>query len=143
MFIVNFVPTWIFYLICIVGIIIFYVSQFAGQLPFIKQYGILAAMISVPLILISAFFIGANFNEDIWKMKTMQLEKEIAVMKSEQLMANTKLTIEYIDRPVEVIKEKTKVILTKIPTIITKEIDSKCEIPLTVIDLHNEAAKRE
>lgn len=141
MFLLEILPSWIFYLVTALGLGLFVICQFASQVPLIKQYGIAAQSASILLILVGGYFVGANSNQEIWEDRVYKVENEMVVLSKLQPETNKIIVKEYIDRPVEVVTKHTEVIVKKIPHIITKEVDKKCEIPFSVIEIHNEAVE--
>lgn len=139
MFLLDILPSWVFYSIFLVGLGLFGISQFAAQIPFISKYGNAASLISVIMLIVGIFFIGAEFNQEKWEKRVEEKEKRIAILEQSSKIINEVVVEKYIEKPVKEIQEVTKVIVKKIPQVITKEVDSSCKIPQEVIKLHNEA----
>lgn len=140
MFLLDILPSWIFYSFFIIGIVLFAVSQFAAQIPFISKYGNAATLIALVMIILGIFFIGAEFNQSKWEKREAVLEQKIASFESAQPIINEVVVTQFIDRPIEVIKKETTELIKKVPVIITKEIDTSCKITEDIIRLHNDAA---
>lgn len=141
MFILSFIPTWLFYFITVAGIGLFCVSLFASQIPVVKQYGLAAQILAGFLIIFGIYFIGASDNQTIWEEKVAKLERKMQDLENVQPIINEVIKREYIDKPIEVITERTKTIIQKIPQVITEEVDNRCMIPRSVVELHNEAVE--
>ncbi len=139
MFILEFLPTWVFYAFTIVGMLLFGVSFFASKFPIIGEYGMAAQILAVVLLVFGLYFSGASNNQEIWESRVEKLNNKILALENEQYKINEVIVEKFIDRPIEVVTKHTETIIKKIPQIITKEIDSQCVIPKEAVDLHNEA----
>ncbi len=132
--------TWLLYVIALLGAFAFSITFFGSKIPYIGEYASAAQIISVFLLVVSVYFIGADAEHDAWQSKVDKLENDMLVLKNTQQVVNEIIVEKYVDRPIEVITKHTETIIQKIPQVITKEVDAKCIIPNTVIELHNEAA---
>lgn len=139
MFLLEFLPTWVFYLSVVIGMLLFGVSFFASKLPVVGQYGMAAQILAVVLLIFGLYFSGASNNQEIWEGRVERLNNEIVKLENKQYKVNEVIIERFVDRPIEVITKHTETIIKKIPQIITKEIDSQCVVPKVAVDIHNEA----
>lgn len=140
MFILDIIPTWVFVVVLFLGIMLFVVSQLTSKFPFIGKYADAALYCSLPVVIASSMLLGASGTQNYWNDIKDEAETKMVILEKDQIETNLKIVTQYIDKPVEVIVERTNTIIQKIPQIITKEVDQECKIPIQVIDLHNEAA---
>lgn len=145
MWILNFLPNWIFHLLGLAGIFAIFASYFLRIIPIVRVYTVPVRLAGVALIVTSVFFEGAVWDNDAWVAKVKELEARIAIAEEESREANKKLE--------EKLQEKAKVIMIRGNTItqyIDRELvkyDTKfipggiCEIPKEFIKAHNDAAK--
>lgn len=138
MWILSFLPDWIFHLVVIAGVLGLIVSTFFGFIPFIKQYTLPVKIVSILLLVLGVWFEGAISNNNAWLEKVHALEKKVAEAELKSSQANVALT--------SAIAEKNKVIANaqfqlknKIREI-SSTIDAECKVSPEVINVLNEAA---
>lgn len=141
MWILNWLPDWLFYAILFVGVIGFIATYLLRFIPIPTLY-----MYKTPIQLVSVFFIvfgvymsGAISNENSWKEKVAKLEKEYAESQVKSEKVNTEVVTKYITKR-EVIQQKGEEQIRYIDREIVK-YNEICKLPKEVITLHNEAAR--
>ena len=140
MFLLNFLPDWIFYASTFVGIIgTVLIISFGGLIP--VQYKLGLQMLFVFLLAIGLFFIGGIFNEAEWQLKVKEIEVKVAQQELASSKVTTEVITKYIDR-VKIVEGKTHEIIKKVPVYITKESDDKCTINNGFVSLHNSSASQ-
>jgi hypothetical protein len=144
MWILQFLPNWIFYAILLIGVAGFaatYLLKFI-PIPAIYLYKTPIQLGSIALIVIGVYMSGAISNEESWKAKVAEVQAELAKKETASAEVTTKIVTKYV-KQIETIKEKGDVIIKEIPTYITKVDDSKCAIPNGFVLLHDSASKNE
>jgi len=138
MWLLNFLPNYIFHILSIVGLI----GLIAALLPLPILYKSLLQIISIAILTFAIYMEGAISNQAEWKAKVAALQVEVA--KKETISANitTEVITKYVDR-VKIVKEKGNVIIKEIPTYITKTDDAKCVVPNGFVVLHDSASRNE
>lgn len=141
MWILQFLPDWIFYAILVIGVIGFgitYLLKFI-PVPALFVYRTPIQLISVAMIALGVYMSGAIANEQAWKDRVAQLEKEYAESQVKSEKVTTEVVTKYITKR-EVIKQRGEDQIRYIDREITK-YNEICKIPKDVINVHNEAAK--
>ena len=141
MWILQFLPDWIFYLIIAIGLagfLVTYLLKFI-PLPAIYMYKTPIQLVSLLLIAFGVYMAGAISNEQAWKDKVAKLEKEYADSQVKSEKVNTEIVTKYITKR-EVIREKGEEQIRYIDREIVK-YNEVCKLPKEIITLHNEAAK--
>lgn len=138
MWILNFLPDWIFHLIVIAGVLGLVASTFFGFLPFIGKYALPVKVVSIILLVVGVWFEGAISNHNSWLEKVRELEKKVADAEIKSAQANTKLTSIIAEKNREVAKAQSE-LKNKIREISGK-IDAECKVSPEVITVLNEAA---
>lgn len=135
MWILQFLPNWIFYLLCLAGIAAFLVTVFVKILPHAKliQAG------SVVLVLFSVFMVGAISNNDAWLARVRELEAKVAEAESKSANANTDIVEKTIVKT-QVVKERGQSIIKYVDREVVK-YDANCIIPKEFVVVHNKAAE--
>ena len=140
MILLSWLPDWIFYASAFAGVIgTVLVISFGGLIPI--QYKLGLQIISVFLLAIGLFFIGAISNEEQWKLKVNEMEVKVAKQEVAAAELTTEVITKYVDR-VKIVEGKTREIIKKVPVYITKQSDDKCAINNGFVSLHNSSASQ-
>lgn len=145
MWILDWVPFWIFHAITlagVLGIIASYFFQYFRFIPFVYTYRIPIQIVSILLLVLGIYMQGAISNQEKWEAKVAEAKLEAAKKEAQSAEVTTKVITKYVDK-VKIVKEKGDVIVQEIPKYITKESDAKCDVPNSFIVLHDSAAKNE
>jgi hypothetical protein len=135
MWVLNFLPNWAIHLTTLVGLALLVVAFFVKFIPFINQYRLPAQVLGVVLLLGGIWLEGGLYYVD-------QTRAEIARIEKQSKEVTVRVEKQYIEKT-KVIKEKGDKIVEYVDRYITKEADSRCVIPVNVVELHNSAAKNE
>jgi hypothetical protein len=139
MWILSFLPTWIFHYVVCAGILAILFSTFLGFIPLISQYKIPLKYIGFALLALGIFFEGAIYNNEAWVARVKEMEVKVAKAEEESKQANDKLD-QRVNTKVLQIVEKKRVLKQYIDREIIK-YDNTCTIPKEFIEVHNKAAK--
>ena len=139
MWILSFLPTWIFHYVVCAGALAILFSTFLGFVPLISQYKIPLKYIGFALLALGIFFEGAIYNNEAWVARVTEMEAKVAKAEEESRQANDKLDKKVIVK-VQQIVEKKRVLKQYIDREIIK-YDNTCTIPKEFIEVHNKAAK--
>jgi hypothetical protein len=137
MWILSYLPTWIFYAITVIGILGLISSYVLGMIPLITQYKLPLQILSVVVIAFGVFIIGGVENELSWQAKVKELEAQVAVATAKSNETNTRIQYKVVTK-IQVVKEQVEVVKKEIE--IQKEfINTDCKINPIAIDLYNKA----
>ena len=141
MWLLQFLPDWIYYgilAIGLVGLAVTYLLKFI-PIPAIFIYRTPIQLASVAMIAFGVYMAGAIANEQLWKDRVAQLEKEYAESQVKSEKVTTEVVTKYITKR-EIIKQRGEDQIRYIDREITK-YNEICKLPKDVISVHNEAAK--
>ena len=141
LWILQLLPDWIFYAILgmgLVGLVVTYFLRFI-PIPAIFIYKTPIQLASVAMIALGVYMSGVIANEQKWKDRVAELEKQYAESQVKSEKVSTEVVTKYITKR-EVIREKGEEQIRYIDREITK-YNEVCKLPKEVITLHNEAAK--
>jgi hypothetical protein len=141
MWILTWLPDWIFYVLTLVGITGLVIAFTIGKLIPI-EYQLAVKFVSTGACAFGLFMIGAISNEDIWQLKVKEMETAIAKQELAAAEVTHEVITQYVDR-VKIVEGKTHEIIKKVPVYITKESDDKCTINNGFVSLHDHASKNE
>ena len=142
MWILKFLPDWIFYGIFLVGVIGFAVTYLFKYIPvpFIYMYRKPIQIGSVLAIIFGTFMSGAIYDNEAWEARVKEMEAKVAKAEVESKTANEK-----INDKVEKVKEKIVQKQVVVKQYIDREIvkyDNTCVIPKEFVEVHNKAATK-
>jgi hypothetical protein len=147
MWILQWLPDWIFYAILAIGLIGFLVTYLLKFIPIpgLYMYKTPVQIVSMIMIAVGVYMSGAISNEEAWQARVKELEAKIAAAQVESEKENVKI-VEKVVTKQKVIKEKGDEIIKYVEKEIVK-YDTKflpggeCEIPKGFLQILNEAAK--
>ena len=145
MWILQWLPNWIFYLMFfagLLGIVATYVMKF---IPFVYVYRTPIQVASVILIAIGTYMSGAISNEEAWVARVKEMELKVAAAEVQSAKENVKI-VEKVVKRLEVVRVRGDDVIKYIDREIVK-YDTKfapggqCEIPKEFIKAINDAAE--
>jgi hypothetical protein len=139
MFILQFLPDFIFHLILLIGLLGLGASFVLGYIPFISQYRLPIQVAASILIVLGVYMEGAISNNNEWKARVADLKLQVAKAEAESAEANIKLIEELANKQaqVTVVQEATNQAIRKSAPAINKT----CKINDISIQLYNQAVK--
>jgi putative transposon-encoded protein len=148
MWVLKWLPDWIFYFILLVGVVGFAITYLLRFIPIssIYMYKTPIQLGSLFLIAFGTFMSGAIYDNNAWLDKVKELEAKVAKAEQESREANEKLD-QATKTKLDKIKEKKIYIKEYIDREVVK-YDTKflpggqCEIPKEFIGALNQAAKK-
>lgn len=135
MWILQFLPNWIFYVLCFAGIAAFLVTKFVKILPNAQ----LIQAASVAVVAVSIYMIGAISNNDAWLARVKEMETKVAEAEAKSATANTDIVEKTVIKT-QVIKERGQDIVKYVDREVVK-YDTTCLVPKEFVAAHNKAAE--
>jgi hypothetical protein len=135
MWILQFLPNWIFYLLLFAGVAGFLVTHFVKILPQAKLIQAASALV----IFISIYMIGAISNNDAWLARVKEMEAKVAEAEAKSATTNTDI-VEKIVTKTQIVKERGQDIVRYVDREVVK-FDTTCIIPKEFVSAHNRAAE--
>jgi len=142
MWILDFLPFWIFHLIVLVGIGGLITSLVLKFIPFVSMYRVPIQVASIIILVFGVYMEGGISNQEKWEAKVAEAKLEMAQKETASAEVTTKVVTKYVTK-IQIVKEKGDVIIKEVPKYITKESDAKCPIPNAFVVLHDSASKNE
>jgi hypothetical protein len=142
MWILEWLPNWIFYAILFLGIIGFLITYLLKFIPIpaLYMYKSPIQIVSVIMIVIGVYMAGSIANNESWLAKVKEVEAKLAEAEARGAIETVKI-VEKVVVQQKVIKEKGKDIVQYVDREVVK-FDNKCEIPPAFVDVHNKAAEK-
>ena len=139
MWLLNWLPDWIFYAVGLVGLIgLFstYLLRFI-PIPAIYMYKTPIQLVSIVLIGFATYMSGGIANEAKWNARVKEVEAKVAAAEVESAKQNVKI-VEKVVKKTEYITRKGNDVIQYVDREIVK-YDSSCVIPKEFIKAHNDA----
>ena len=145
MWIINFLPDWIFHTIFAIGLLGTIAGFLLGFIPFIKKYVLVIQVCSILILVLGVFLEGAMTDNKEWVARVKEMEAKVAAAEAKSQKVNVEI-IEKVVKKTEYIKLRGQEIIKYVDRDIVKydtrfAPGGQCEIPKEFITLHNKAAE--
>ncbi len=140
MWLINFLPNWIFHLLLIGGIGAVIAAQVFKFIPVVSKYRLPILVSGIVLAAVGLFMEGAISNEEKWQLKVAEAEKRALAAEAKSAQENTKLVTKTVEK-IKLIQDVQVVVQKEIVEKATV-IDAECKVPREAVTLHNKAATR-
>jgi len=142
MWILDWLPFWIFHLIVLAGFVGLAASLVLKFIPFVSTYGLPIQVASIALLVFGVYMEGGISTQEKWEAKVAEVKLEMAKKEVASAEVTTKIVTKYINK-VQIVKEKGDDIIKQVPVYITKDADAKCDVPTGFVMLHDSASRNE
>ena len=145
MWILEWLPNWIFYAIFFAGILGVVATYVLGFIPFLSAYKIPIQVISIIAIVVGTYMAGAISNDESWLAKVKDVEAKVAEVQVQSAKENIKI-VEKVVKKIEVVRVQGNEVIKYVDREVVK-YDTKfapggiCELPKEFFIAHNDAAK--
>lgn len=145
MWILNFLPDWVFHAVVIAGFVAVIIGTFLKSIPFINKYALLLRIVGYFTLALGIFLEGGLNNQKVWEARVKEVEAKLAVAEQQSKEENVKI-VEKIVKKTQIVKLKGEEVIKYVDREIVK-YDTKfapggeCEIPKEFIKAINDAAE--
>lgn len=139
MWLLSFLSDFIIHTILVIGVIGTLATFFLPNNPLTMQYGLLAKIVSIILLVVGVFFEGSIFKDKIWEARVAEAQLRVAEAEKKAAEANGQIQYVYVTK-VQKVAEVREVVRGQIKTDAEK-IDSFCMVIPEVVDILNTSAK--
>ena len=145
MWILQWLPNWIFYGIFFAGLLGLLATYVMKFIPFVYVYRTPIQAVSVLAIAIGTYMSGAISNEESWQAKVKEMEAKVAAAEIESQKQNVKV-IEKVVKKTEYITRRGQDIIQYVDREVVKYDEKfrpggQCELPNEFIKAINNAAE--
>ena len=138
MWLLSWLPDFVFHLMVIVGVLGIIASWFFGFVPFISQYKLPIQIISILVLVFGIWTEGANSNNNSWLLKVKELETKLARAETQSAQVNT-ILVENIVEKEKIIKDKQN----ELKIAINKYSIDECKLSNASVSLFNSSSQNE
>ena len=142
MWLLDFLPFWIFHLIVLAGIGGLIASAVLKFIPFVSIYRMPIQVASIIALVLGVYMEGGISNQEKWEARVAEAKLEMAKKETASAEATTKVVTKYVTQ-IQLVKEKGDVIIKEVPKYINADVDAKCAIPNAFVVLHDSASVNE
>ena len=135
MWILNWLPDWLFYSMFFAGVLALVIGK---MLATARLYAYPAG---VALIILGTWYSGGIAKDHEWKARVAEVEAKLALAQQASAQVNEKIITKVITKN-QIIKLRGDDVVKYIDKEVVK-YDNTCKIPLEVITVHNMAAKHD
>ena len=140
MWILNFIPDFVFHAILILSLLALAGSFVLDSIPFISTNAKAIQLASAVVLAIAIFFEGAISNESVWQARVKELELKVAKAETESAEANGKLSKQLAAKDKEIALAQAE--LKNRIRQGAAAMDAVCKIPSDVVSILNDAARK-
>ena len=145
MWILQWLPNWIFYGIFFAGLLGLLATYVMKFIPFVYVYRTPIQAVSVLAIVIGTYMSGAISNEESWQAKVKEMESKVAAAEIQSQKENVKV-VEKVVKKTEYINRRGQDIIRYVDKEVVKYDDrfkpgGQCELPKEFIKAINNAAE--
>lgn len=139
MWLLQWLPDWIFHLILLVGLLVLGASFLLKFFPVAQQYKVPAQVVASLMIVLGIYMEGAISNQAWWELRVAEAEKRVAAAEKKAAEANGKIEYVIVEKTkvVEVVDRKTQQQIRDL----ANKMDQRCYIIPEVNTIHNDAAQ--
>ena len=144
MWLMNFLPNWIFHAVLIAGTLGLIASFILNFIPSFKLYHLPIQVISVLLIAVGVWFEGAMSNQAAWEEKVAEMQVKVAEAQAKSAETNVQIITKTVKK-LELVRTRGDDIINYVDREVVKDKEvikfvENCPIPQIIINTHNAAA---
>ena len=139
MWIVNFLPDFVFHLILILGLLGLGLSFVLKFVPFVTQYRVVIQVAAGIMIAFGLYMEGAISDNTAWLERVHSLEKKVAEAEAKSADANTRLVTEMAKNREKIAQSQTAVRQAIQQNI--QAINRQCKLTDVSVQMYNQAVK--
>ena len=139
MWVLNFLPDWIFHLILLSGIVSIVVGVFLRGFPIINRYQTPILLLGIFLTVAGVWYEGGIAKDREYRERIAKLQLRIAEAEKQAAEANAKIEYVYIDR-VKVVERVRYEVLSAIREN-SNVLDANCRVIPEAVTIINQAAQ--
>ena len=142
MWILEWLPNWIFYLILVVGMLGLLVTYLLRFIPItaLYIYKTPIQIVSILMVVFGVYMCGSIANNEAWEAKVREVQAKLAEAEAQ----GAKETIKIVEKVVvqeKIIRQRGQDIVKFVDREVVK-YDTKCEIPEPFVEAHNRATEK-
>lgn len=143
MWLLNFLPDWIFYALAVGSLLAFLIARFLSVIPLIYRLPI--QLLSAAIFVSTIYLIGGISNQQMWEQRVREMEAKVAAAEQQSKEVNTKIETKVVER-VQIVRQRGDDIIKYVDREVVKYDEKfapgkQCELPKEFIGALNKAAE--
>lgn len=139
MWLLNWLPNWVFHLILLVGVLGLVASWVLKRVPFVETWGLQIQVAAIILTILGVWYEGGIAKDREYKERIAALELKVSRAETAAAEANTRL-VESLAKKDQEIKEVTTANQQRLRDL-AAQLNRTCTINQDVVNILNNAAK--
>ena len=142
MWMLNFLPDFVFHLILLAGIIGLVAGFVLQFIPFVSQYKLPIQIVSIILTVAGVWYEGGIAKDAEYKAKIAELERRVSVAEAKGEVVNTVIQEKVVEK-IKVVKQNVYITREVIKEVAGEQLNAVCTLPNSTVSLHNSASRNE
>jgi hypothetical protein len=144
MWLMNFLPDWIFHAILLAGVLGLLASFVLGFIPAISTYRLPIQVGAILLVIFGVWFEGAMSNQAEWEARVKDLQVKVAEAEAKSQETNVQIVTKTV-KQLELVRTRGEDIIRYVDREVVKDQEvikfvENCPIPEIIVSTHNAAA---
>ena len=144
MWLMNFLPDWIFHAILLAGVLGLLASFVLKFIPVISTYKLPIQAAAILLIVVGVWFEGAMSNQAEWEARVAEMQVKVAEAEAKSQEENIKIVTKTVKK-LELVRTRGDDIINYVDREVVKDKEvikfvENCPIPQIIVNTHNAAA---
>lgn len=144
MWLMDFLPDWIFHAVLLIGILGLIASLVLGFIPAVRTYKLPIQVGAILLIVFGVWFEGAMSNQEAWEAKVAEMQVKVAEAEAKSQETNVKIITKTV-KQLELVRTRGDDIINYVDREVVKDKEvikfvENCPIPQIIVNTHNAAA---
>lgn len=144
MWLMNFLPDWIFHAVLLAGVLGLLASFVLKFIPAVSTYKLPIQAAAILLIVVGVWFEGAMSNQAAWEARVAEMQVKVAEAEAKSAETNTKIVTKTV-KQLELVRTRGDDIINYVDREVVKDREvikfvENCPIPQIIINTHNAAA---
>lgn len=142
MWVLNFVPDWIFHAVLLIGIMALVASQVLKFLPFVTVYRLPIQAAGLVLVVVGVWFQGAISNQAAWQARVHEMQQQVAAAEVKSAQENVRIVTQVITK-IQTVKETTNANQQFLASAVAQDLDRECTLTDASVLLHNRSSQNQ
>jgi cobalamin synthase len=138
----EFLPDWIFHAVLVVGVMAMAASFVLKFVPFVTVYRLPIQAVGLVLTVLGVWFQGAMSNEAAWQARVHEMEQRVATAEVKSAQENVRIVTQVVTR-IQTIKDTTNANTQYLEKQVAQDLDRECSLTNASVMLHNSASQNE
>ena len=142
MWLLEFLPDWIFHAVLVVGVMAMAASFVLKFVPFVTAYRLPIQAAGLILTVLGVWFEGAMSNEAAWQARVHEMEQKVAAAEVKSAQETVRIVTRVVTQ-IQTIKDTTNANTQYLEKQVAQDLDRECSLTNASVMLHNSASQNE